>query len=50
MDEPIVTWLPDVTEMPLSELLTTDDPTIRAALDELIEQVRRREPGKGCGC
>jgi hypothetical protein len=48
----IVSWLPDVTEIPLDELLdrARDDPDLRAAVDRVVAQAVDREPADGCGC
>jgi FXSXX-COOH protein len=52
-DVPMVTsWLPDVTEMPLDELVerARDDPVLRAAIARVVAQALDQEPVEGCGC
>lgn len=48
----VTSWLPDVTEIPLSELLdrARNDPDLQAAIARVVAQAVDREPADGCGC
>lgn len=48
----VTSWLPDVTETPLGELLdrARDDPVLQAAIARVVAQARDQEPVEGCGC
>jgi FXSXX-COOH protein len=51
MDEVLEAWLPDVTGMPLHDLLASGDPDLLAAVERLVDQVVGEPlPVDGCCC
>jgi FXSXX-COOH protein len=44
-EPPLVTKLPDITELSLDELLDSDDPVLEQLLDELVQDARNPSDG-----
>ncbi len=40
---PAVSWLPDLHDLPIAELLSTQDPAIVAATERVVHQVTQPE-------
>lgn len=41
-------WLPDLTNVSLAELMASDDPMLLAAMRRVVAEVLAREPDDGC--